>query len=116
MVELKANRLWIDGLEIPYEAPLNDELATMPARDRLGDSVWYELAPHGPRVVSFAEESSEQADFGPVTLGEDEFLVLGDNRDESSDSREFGPVRRDEIRGQVVGLFRGTDWMELATY
>lgn len=39
-----------------------------------------------------------------VTLGPDEFFVMGDNRNHSTDSRIFGPVTRDHIVGQV--LFR----------
>lgn len=37
----------------------------------------------------------------PVTLGSDEFFVLGDNRNNSRDSREFGPVRFSSIIGRV---------------
>ena len=37
-----------------------------------------------------------------VTLGRDEFFVLGDHRDRSSDSRMVGPLRRRDIRGRVV--------------
>lgn len=39
------------------------------------------------------------------TLGEDEYFLLGDNRDESLDSRVFGPVKRENIIGKV--FFRG---------
>lgn len=35
------------------------------------------------------------------TLGEDEYFVLGDNRNHSSDSRYFGAVKRDEIIGRA---------------
>jgi ribosome biogenesis GTPase A len=40
-------------------------------------------------------------DFGPVTLGEDEYWVMGDNRTYSKDSRDpsVGPVSRDQIYG-----------------
>ena len=39
-------------------------------------------------------------DFGPVTLGEDEYWLLGDNRWISKDSIDFGPVERDDIKAR----------------
>jgi signal peptidase I len=35
-------------------------------------------------------------------LGDDEFFVMGDNRNHSSDSRAFGPVKRELIVGEVL--------------
>lgn len=40
-----------------------------------------------------------------VVLGENEFFVLGDNRNQSKDSRSFGPVNDSFIIGRV--FFRG---------
>lgn len=40
-----------------------------------------------------------------VTLGPDEFYVLGDNRNNSRDSHYFGPVTRDKIIGRALFIY-----------
>lgn len=37
-----------------------------------------------------------------LTLDDDEYFVLGDNRELSQDSRYFGPVKKDHITGKVL--------------
>ncbi|MDE5888550.1 MAG: signal peptidase I, partial [Bacilli bacterium] len=39
------------------------------------------------------------SDFDKVTLGEDEYFVLGDNRENSLDSRRFGAFKEEQIKG-----------------
>lgn len=44
-------------------------------------------------------------EFAKVTLDDDEYYVLGDNRPISLDSRSFGPVRLDDVIGSVLIRF-----------
>ncbi len=49
---------------------------------------------------------NQSSDFLTVTLGPDEYYVLGDNRSASSDSRRWGPLPRTDIVGKpIVRLF-----------
>lgn len=49
-----------------------------------------------------SENRRKIEDMQPVTLGEDEYFVMGDNRIGSSDSRSVGPLKRDDILGKAV--------------
>ncbi|MDF1544208.1 MAG: signal peptidase I [bacterium] len=43
--------------------------------------------------------------FGPYTVGPDEYFVLGDNRDDSKDSRFWGPVPLENVRGKALFVY-----------
>ena len=44
-------------------------------------------------------------DYGPITLPDDQYLVLGDNRGDSRDGRYFGLVTREAILGRAVAVY-----------
>ena len=59
----------------------------------------------GPsHVVLFSESPSPARNFGPVTVPEDSYFVMGDNRDDSYDSRYMGAIPRKAIVGRAVGV------------
>ncbi|MEQ9355816.1 signal peptidase I [Coleofasciculus chthonoplastes] len=52
----------------------------------------------------YIEEEPEYS-YGPVTVPEDNYLVLGDNRNNSYDSHYWGFVPRDKIIGRAIVRF-----------
>jgi signal peptidase I len=48
-------------------------------------------------------------DFGPITVKEDEYFMMGDNRDNSSDSRFWGPVNISLMKGRAWRLYWSWD-------
>ena len=77
-LELRGGRVYVDGalLEEPYLR-------------------------HDPCKPGFPKTCS----FGPVTVPEDHYFMMGDNRTGSLDSRFFGPVPEDDIIGEALVRF-----------
>lgn len=54
------------------------------------------------KVIDDEYAYGETSDFDKVTLADDEYFILGDNRLISKDSRYFGPIKESEIKGKIV--------------
>ena len=81
-----------------------------------GDTV--EIRDDGTLVVNGVEQTSLTAERTlrgsadvsyPLTLGEDQYFVLGDSRTQATDSRDVGPVDFSEIEGKVIAVLRLRD-------
>ena len=60
--------------------------------------------PQGHRLRFFGRDLPRD-DFGPVTIPEDSYFAMGDNRDDSADSRVFGFLPRNHIVGKPLVVF-----------
>lgn len=51
------------------------------------------------KIIEDAYAYGENSDFEKITLEEDEYFILGDNRAVSLDSRYIGPIKKNQIKG-----------------
>lgn len=71
-----------------------------------GDVVWItdgKVTINGAELVEpyLSPDAAMVGDWGPMTVGPDEYVALGDNRNNSNDSRSFGPVAASTIIGKA---------------
>ncbi len=56
-------------------------------------------------------------EYNNLTLGPDEYFMMGDNRNRSRDSRAFGPIKREHIIGEaLIRYWPPSDWDLLYKY
>jgi signal peptidase I len=92
VVEMVDNRLVINGVPAQYTDAKETPLGLVETESVAGVTHRVLLNPRRP---------SPLANFGPVTVPEGHYLMLGDARDNSSDSRVYGFVPRGEITGRT---------------
>ena len=57
------------------------------------------------KIIEDEYAYGETSDYEEITLGDDEYFVLGDNRLISKDSRYFGAIKKSDIKGKAVFRF-----------
>mgnify|MGYP006137533319 CR=1 FL=1 len=96
-VTMRNEQVYINGQILTYLTIANEEeKSTTLSNEILGDIT------HKVQIDSAA--SDQLANFGPVVVPKDHYLVLGDNRRNSADSRVYGFVPRHELKGKATAV------------
>jgi signal peptidase I len=105
VIQMRDERLLINGQAIEY-APA--EIAVdpdLPQTTRAQNHEYYaEKLSDAAHSIMVLPARPAARSFGPVTVPQDQYLVLGDSRDNSKDSRYIGFVPRSSIVGRAFGV------------
>lgn len=108
-VAIRNDVLFINNEPLAYERSGNFKGAAIQGKLVLDAEQYAESLPGRPHAVLRIPEYSLPRNFGPVTVSDGEYFMLGDNRNNSRDSRYFGSVPRDLIVGRVSRVFWSLD-------
>lgn len=108
-IKMVDNKLFINGKSVQYTYPEKDYGSivskklrghTYFAEEQLGDCT---------HPIMLSQLKTHLKNFKTVRLSDEEYFVMGDNRDNSMDSRSFGVVKGDSIVGKVEAVVFSLD-------
>ena len=112
VVSLKNNMLTINGEQASYATLDGEALPPGAIKDPYPFRFLKETILGNERMIMLEPPNlvSGITSFGPVTVPEGQYLMLGDNRDNSHDSRYIGFVTRDRILGRAESVAFSLDY------
>jgi signal peptidase I len=108
-VELRENRLIINGEAVEYKPLSGEAVRDMQSADRASHVFATEQLPGQAHAVAGLPAVQAMRNFKPFRVPDGNYFMMGDNRDDSYDSRYFGVVERKRIVGHATSVVVSMD-------
>ena len=108
-VEMKNNTLFLNSQAVGYTKIDSKYTEYLPCKLKDHSVLAMEDLDGFSHAVMNIPSVPARRSFGPVTIPQDKYFVMGDNRDNSRDSRFFGFVERKIIVGKATGVIGSFD-------
>jgi signal peptidase I len=104
-IEMRNNVLFLNGEELSYRFDTGPDASD----GNTSRYLFTEDLTGLEHPVMVTPNKNALRSFGPVTIPEESYFMMGDNRDNSKDSRYFGFVPRNRIAGRATSIVISLD-------